>query len=55
MPPIWQMVALGGVVLVAGWLVARAGDELAESGPLSGTFVGAVLVALTTSLPSSAR
>lgn len=50
-PPTWQLAGLGGVVLVAGWLVARAGDALAEAGPLSGTFVGAVLVALTTSLP----
>lgn len=50
-PPVWRLAALGGVVLVSGWLVARAGDALAEQGPVSGTFVGAVLVALTTSLP----
>lgn len=50
-PPVWRLVALGSVILVAGWAVARAGDSLAESGPVSGTFIGAVLVALTTSLP----
>lgn len=50
-PAWWKLVALGGIVLVAGWLTARAGDEIARSGVLSGTFVGAVLVALTTSLP----
>jgi cation:H+ antiporter len=50
-PAWWKLVALGGVVLVAGWLTAQAGDEIAQAGVLSGTFVGAVLVALTTSLP----
>lgn len=50
-PPPWRLAALGAAILVAGWLVARAGDAIAETGPLSGTFVGAALVALTTSLP----
>jgi cation:H+ antiporter len=50
-PPVWRLAALGSVILVAGWLVARSGDALSEAGPLSGTFVGAALVALTTSLP----
>lgn len=50
-PPTWRLVGAATVVLVAGWLVARSGDALAESDLLSGTFVGAGIVALTTSLP----
>lgn len=50
-PPSWRLVLWAAIVLVAGWAVARSGDALAESDLLSGTFVGAVLVALTTSLP----
>lgn len=50
-PPALRLAALAGVILVAGWLVARAGDALAESTPLGDTFAGAALVAITTSLP----
>lgn len=41
--------ALG--VLVSGYVVARAGEALAEQTGLGGTFVGATLVAVATSLP----
>jgi cation:H+ antiporter len=50
-PPAWRLAALAGVLLVAGGLVARSGDALSQTDLLSGTFVGAALVALTTSLP----
>lgn len=46
---VWQH--LVGVILVAGWLRARAGDALGESTPVGDTFVGAALVVITTSLP----
>jgi cation:H+ antiporter len=39
------------VVLVGGYIVARAGDGIAVRTGLGGSFVGATLVALTTSLP----
>jgi cation:H+ antiporter len=50
-PPLWRLAALGAVILAAGWAVARSGDALADSDLLSGTFIGAGLVAVTTSLP----
>ena len=44
--------ALAGLgVLVSGYVVARAGEALAEQSGLGGTFVGATLVAIATSLP----
>jgi cation:H+ antiporter len=39
------------LVLVAGWAVAEACDALAEQTGLGATFVGATLLAVTTSLP----
>jgi cation:H+ antiporter len=48
---VWRLAALGLVILSAGWLVARIGDDFTRTGPFSGTFIGAALVALTTSLP----
>ena len=39
------------VVLVAGVVLARAGESIAERTPLGSNFVGAVLVAISTSLP----
>ena len=50
-PPWWRFAAAGAVILVAGWAIARSADELSRSGPLNATFLGAVLVALATSLP----
>lgn len=38
-------------VLVTGWLVAETGEALAEQTGLGGSFIGATLVALATSLP----
>lgn len=43
--------AAGAVILVAGYILARTADALAEQTGLGSSFVGAVLVALSTSLP----
>jgi cation:H+ antiporter len=43
--------AAGAVILVAGFVVARTGDALAEQTGLGASLVGAVLVAVSTSLP----
>jgi cation:H+ antiporter len=43
--------ALSLVVLAAGWTVARVGGALAEQTGLGGSFIGATLVAVATSLP----
>lgn len=50
-PPAWRIAANALLILVAGWVLARSGDRLAESELLDATFVGAVLVAVATSLP----
>lgn len=50
-PPVWRLALNSGLILVAGYALARSGDELAQTGPLNATFVGAVLVAVATSLP----
>lgn len=50
-PPVWRIALSCGLILVAGWVLARSGDRLASTGPLNATFVGAALVALATSLP----
>ena len=50
-PPTWRFAVAGGAILVAGWAIARSADELSRTGPLDATFLGAVLVALATSLP----
>ncbi|MCA1368529.1 sodium:calcium antiporter [Bradyrhizobium sp. BRP14] len=41
----------GGVIVVAGYLLSRTGDAIAEVSGLGQSFVGAVLVAVATSLP----
>ena len=41
----------GAAILVGGFLVARTGEALAEQTGLGASFVGAVLVAIATSLP----
>lgn len=46
-----RFVGAGAAILVAGPLLARAGKEIAAASGLGQTFVGASLVALTTSLP----
>ncbi|SCY09782.1 cation:H+ antiporter [Nitrosospira sp. Nl5] len=42
---------LGLVILVAGYLLSRAGDALSEQSGLGGSFVGFVLLAFATCLP----
>ena len=50
--PSFPRMAISAVlILVAGWAVANSGDAIAASGALNATFVGAAIVALTTSLP----
>ena len=44
-------VVAGGVVLAAGWMLARTGDALAVQTQLGASFVGVALVAASTSLP----
>ncbi len=46
-----QFAAAAGIVLAAGWTVARAGDALATQTGLGSTLVGATLLAFSTSLP----
>ncbi|MBL0421372.1 sodium:calcium antiporter [Ramlibacter sp. AW1] len=47
----WKL-ALGGLaILVAGYVLSRTGDALARQTGLGQSFVGAVLVAISTSLP----
>jgi cation:H+ antiporter len=41
----------GAAIFVAGYVLARVGDALAEQTGLGASFVGAVLVAIATSLP----
>ena len=50
-PPLWRIALNSSLILVAGYVLARSGDELAQTGPLNATFVGAVVVAVATSLP----
>lgn len=44
-------VAMGAAVLTAGWVLASAGEALAEQTRLGTSFVGAILVGFATSLP----
>lgn len=46
-----RFVLLAAVVAMAGWVVGRAGMSISEATDLSGTFVGAFLTAVATSLP----
>lgn len=41
----------GAVIIVAGYLLSRTGDALAEQSGLGQSFVGSVLLAISTSLP----
>jgi cation:H+ antiporter len=47
----WRFVVVATGVLISGFIVARAGETLAEQTGIGQSFVGATLVALTTSLP----
>lgn len=46
-----EMVLAAGAVLVAGFSVAKAGDQIAEQTGIGGSFVGAALMPIATSLP----
>jgi cation:H+ antiporter len=46
-----RTIAAAALILVAGYVVARTGDALADQTGLGDDFVGAVLVAIATSLP----
>jgi cation:H+ antiporter len=48
-----KIVAAGAAILVAGILVARTGDVLAEQSGLGASFMGVLLVAVATSLPEA--
>lgn len=49
---LWLRFALLGLgVAVSGWIVARAGVSISESTGLTGTFVGAFLTSVASSLP----
>ncbi|QYO76059.1 sodium:calcium antiporter [Devosia salina] len=48
---LWRATLAGAVIVVAGYLLSRTGDALAEQSGLGESFVGSVLVALSTSLP----
>ncbi|MHC1551643.1 sodium:calcium antiporter [Phyllobacterium sp. K27] len=41
----------GAVIVIAGYVLARTGDEIAQASGLGQSFIGAVLVAIATSLP----
>lgn len=52
--PLVFRLALGGVtILVAGFLLSRTGEAMAEQTGLGNSFMGAVFVAISTSLPES--
>jgi cation:H+ antiporter len=48
---VWHAVMAGAVILVAGYLLSRTGDAIADTTGLGQSFVGAVFVAIATSLP----
>ncbi|RVG57563.1 sodium:calcium antiporter, partial [Sinorhizobium meliloti] len=47
----WATAGCGAVIIVAGYLLSRSGDAIAEATGLGQSFIGAVLVAIATSLP----
>jgi cation:H+ antiporter len=46
-----KTIAAGGAIVVAGYVLARTGEAIAEQTGLGASFIGAVLVAISTSLP----
>jgi cation:H+ antiporter len=50
-PIAWKLAAAAAAILVAGFLLSRTGEAIAEQTGLGTSFVGAVLVAFSTSLP----
>lgn len=47
----WATAGCGAVIIVAGYLLSRSGEAIAEATALGQSFIGAVLVAIATSLP----
>lgn len=47
----WATAGCAAVIIVAGYLLSRSGDAIAEATGLGQSFIGAVLVAIATSLP----
>lgn len=47
----WGAAACGAVIVAAGYILSRTGDAIAEASGLGESFIGAVLVAIATSLP----
>ncbi len=50
---VWAAAATGAVIIVAGYLLSRTADGIAEETGLGQSFVGLVLVAIATSLPEA--
>jgi cation:H+ antiporter len=48
---VWRTVAMGGVILVAGYLLSETGEAIAKQTGLGTSFVGFALLAVSTSLP----
>jgi cation:H+ antiporter len=48
---VWRAGIAGVTIIIAGYLLSRTGDALAEQSGLGESFIGSVLVALSTSLP----
>lgn len=48
---VWRAAIAGLVIVAAGYLLSRSGDAIADQSGLGQSFVGAVLVAIATSLP----
>lgn len=49
----WAAAATGAVIIAAGYLLSRTAEAIAEETGLGQSFVGAVLVAIATSLPEA--
>lgn len=48
---LWRAVAAGTVIILAGYVLSRSADAIAQASGLGQSFVGLVLVAIATSLP----
>lgn len=48
---VWRTAAVAAVILVAGYLLTKTGEAIAQQTGLGSSFVGFVLIAISTSLP----